>query len=212
MNETNGIQTMEFSREQAIRERREAWMQMFERGLAGLKLEFRKTLQQAIPAGREALERELRTFASRLEFFQHEFLGQLPRVAHVQTCGGHSMVAGETGWMPEVGGAMVVGGAVLTGLLLPTVATTVGHLWWTHTVMVSAASVVAGVLGLPVSLVTGGGAAVAAIGTGIAIHKSLEAGRRRELENALMERFRLEVEPKLRAWARQAVDASVEAE
>lgn len=70
MNETTGIQTLPYTPETALRERVEAFMQNFERGLAELRLEFQSMLQQAIPLGREHLERQLRTFASRMELFR----------------------------------------------------------------------------------------------------------------------------------------------
>ena len=175
-------------------------MRQFESGLAKVKFEFQKTLQEIDPLDSDALDSRLKLFNLRLVIFQHEFLEYLARVRG--TVNPHTEAfefqAPPLNRIPEIAASILAGGgsAILVALI------TVGQTgWWLWASTVTAAAAIGGAVGVPAGVATAGVGILVGIGGGVLTAIFLKSYRRRFLREALVKKFDDDIVPALRAWA-----------
>ena len=129
----------------------------FEAGLAKVKYEYQKNLQEADPLDRDALEKMLTVFNQRLVIFQHEFMDYLSKVRD----GGVNpdteefvVEAPPIDRIPEIASSIIAGGggAILVALIP---VGTAG--WWIWATTLTTAASIGSAVGAPAGIVTAGG-------------------------------------------------------
>lgn len=178
----------------------------FEAGLAKVRYELQKNLNELDPLQKGRLQSMLDVFSQRLVIFQHDFLEYIARTRGGAGAATHAFTfqAPDPEQIPEIASSLLAGatGSLLL-VLIP--AGTTGHLWWSASVGLGA--VIAGALGWPVWLVVvllsiGGGA-----GVFVGVRKALSSKRRSQIRGAVLTWFDTKVTPKLREWAQERIQA-----
>lgn len=177
----------------------------FESGLAKVRYELQKNLNELDPLQKGRLQSMLEVFSQRLVIFQHDFLEYLARAK------GGAKYATQTftfqtpdpKQIPEIASSLLAG-ATGSLLLVFIPAGTTGHLWWAASI--GFGSVIAGALGWPVWLVVallsvGGGA-----GVFVGVRKVLAGKRRNQIRQAVLKWFDTHVTPQLREWSHERIE------
>jgi hypothetical protein len=172
----------------------------FEAGLAKVKYEYQKNLQEVDPLDRDALEKMLTVFNQRLVIFQHEFMEYLSKVrggVNPQT----QDFAVETPPMnriPELASSIIAGGGSAILIALIPVGTTG---WWLWATTLTAAASIGSAVGAPAGLVTAGIGVVVGAAGGVGVALCMKKHRRKLIRKNLAAKFDNEIAPQLRAWA-----------
>lgn len=179
-------------------------MRQFESGLAKIKYEFVKNLEERDILDQAALDGLLNVYNQRLVIFQHDFLECLTRTIGV-TPGKvkeYKFSTPDYDSIPEIAGGIIAGGGVAIMATVIPVAT-VGHLWWTSSVGLGAVAGTA--LGIGAGIATAGIALLAAGAAAIGIKKYMENDRKKEIREKLTNYFDNEVTTSLREWAKNRI-------
>lgn len=172
----------------------------FEGGLAKVKYEYQKNLQEIDPLDRDALEKMLTVFNQRLVIFQHEFMEYLSKVRggvnpHTQE---FVVDAPPLSRIPELATSIIAGGSGAILVALIPVGTTG---WWLWATTLTAAASIGSAVGAPSGLVTAGiGIGIGAVG-GVGVALFMKKYRRKLIRNKLIGKFDNDIAPQLRAWA-----------
>lgn len=182
-------------------------MRQFERGLATVKFEFQKNLQEIDPLDSDALKNMLKLFNQRLVIFQHDFLDYLAKVRggvnlHTEDFQFESIPVSR---IPEIAASILAGsgGAILVAII-PVAQTG----WWLWATTVTAAGAIGGAVGVPAGVATAGVGILLGIGGGVVTVICLKSYRRRLIRQALEKKFDDDVAPSLRAWAKGKINAN----
>lgn len=172
----------------------------FEAGLAKVKYEYQKNLQEVDPLDRDALERMLTVFNQRLVIFQHEFMEYLSKVrggVNPQTLT-FVVEAPPLNRIPELASSIIAGGGSAVLVAIIPVGTTG---WWLWATTVTAAASIGSAVGAPVGVVTAGVGVVAGAVAGVGIAFCMKKYRRKLIRKSLVAKFDDEIAPQLRSWA-----------
>ena len=179
-------------------------MRQFESGLAKIKYEFVKNLEERDILDQATLDGLLNVYNQRLVIFQHDFLECLSRTMGV-TAGKvkeFSFSAPDYDSIPEIAGGIIAGGgAAIMATVIPVA--TVGHLWWTSSVGLAAVAGTA--LGIGAGIATAGIGLLVGGAAGYAIKKCMENARKKEIKEKLIKYFDNEVTNSLREWAKARI-------
>ena len=180
----------------------------FESGLAKVKYEYQKNLQEVDPLDEEALEKMLTVFNQRLVIFQHEFMEYLSKVRDGVNPHTEEFVveAPPLDRIPEIAAGIIAGGY---SALLVAIIPVVGMKWWIWSTVVSAAAGIGSVVGAPAGIVTAGTGVIVGAGMGVVVAIAMKKRRRKLIRKALMDKFDTDVAPKLRVWARDKIQNRV---
>lgn len=172
----------------------------FESGLAKVKYEYQKNLQEIDPLKRAELEKMLTVFNQRLVIFQHEFMEYLSKVRGGVNPKTQDFVveAPPVNRIPELASSIIAGGGSAILVALIPVGTSG---WWIWATTLTAAAGIGSAIGAPAGIVTAGiGVGVAAAG-GVGAALCMKKYRRRLIRKKLVAKFDDEIAPQLRAWA-----------
>lgn len=172
----------------------------FEAGLAKVKYEFNKNLNEADPLDTDSLEKTLSVFNQRLVIFQHEFLEYIARVrggvaSHTEE---FKVEPPPKSRIPEIASSIVAGGGSAILVALIPVGTSG---WWIWASTVTVAAAIGSAVGAPVGLVTAGVGVLVGAAAGVGAAICLKKYRRKLVREKLVEKFDKEISPKLRNWA-----------
>lgn len=179
-------------------------MRQFESGLAKIKYEFVKNLEERDILDQAALESLLNVYNQRLVIFQHDFLECLSRTMGVTagTVKEFSFSAPDYDSVPEIAGGIIAGGgAAIMAAVIPVA--TAGHLWWTSSVVLAAK--VGTVLGIGTGFATGGIGVLVGVAVAYAIKKYKEKNRKKDIREKLTKYFDNEITNSLREWAKNRI-------
>lgn len=171
----------------------------FEAGLAKVKYEYQKNLQEVDPLDRDALEKMLTVFNQRLVIFQHEFMEYLSKV-----CGGVNpqtqefvVEAPPINRIPELASSIIAGGGSAILVALIPVGTTGVWLWATT---LTAAASIGSAVGAPAGVATAGIGVVVGAACGVGVALCMKKYRRKLMRKNLVAKFDDVIAPQLRAW------------
>ena len=172
----------------------------FDAGLAKIKYELQKNLNDIDPLDKERLSQLLSVFNQRLIVFQHEYLEYLARAKGMaeSRVEEFSVSTPSTDKIPELASAILAGGASAFLVALIPVGTS-GFWFWATTVTAAASAGAA--LGVPAGVVTAGAGVVVGGIAGIVAATLMKSKRRSLIRKVIMQRFDNEIVPKLRQWA-----------
>jgi len=172
----------------------------FEGGLAKVKYEYQKNLQEVDPLDRDALEKMLTIFNQRLVIFQHEFMEYISKVR-----GGVNPQTKEfvvepppLNRIPELASSIIAGGGSAILVALIPVGTTG---WWLWATTLTAAASIGSAVGAPAGVVTAGIGIVVGAAGGVGVALCLKKYRRKLIRKNLITKFDDDIAPQLRAWA-----------
>ena len=172
----------------------------FEAGLAKVKYEYQKNLQEVDPLDRDALEKMLTVFNQRLVIFQHEFMEYLSKVRggvnpHTQD---FVVEPPPLSRIPELASSIIAGGGSALLVALIPVGTTG---WWLWATTLTAAASIGSAVGAPAGVVTAGIGIVVGAAGGVGVALCMKKYRRKLIRKNLAATFDEEIAPQLRAWA-----------
>ena len=177
----------------------------FEAGLAKVKYEYQKNLQEVDPLDRDALEKMLTVFNQRLVIFQHNFMDYLSKVRY----GGVNpdteefvVEAPPIDRIPEIASSIIAGGGGAMIVALIPVGTTG---WWIWASTLTTAASIGSAVGAPAGIVTAGVGVVVGAGVGVGVAISMRKYRRKLVRKALITKFDEDIAPKLRILARDKI-------
>ena len=177
------------------------FFRQFEAGLANLRYELQKNLNEFDPLEKDRLKSMIEVFGQRLIIFQHDFLKYISLIkgGAESTTEEFIFQIPETDQIPELA-AGILAGSTGSLLLIIIPAGTTGHLWWATSIGLGA--VIASALGWPVWLVV----AVLSIGGGGVVYKGIKnllaVKRRDKIRGAVVKWFDNDIAPKLREWCK----------
>ena len=173
----------------------------FEAGLAKVKYEFQKNLQEVDPLNREALEKLLTVFNQRLIIFQHEFMEYLSKVRGGVNPHTKQFVveAPPLSRIPELASSIIAGGGSAILVALIPVGTTG---WWLWATTLTAAASIGSAIGAPAGVVTAGIGVVAGAVGGVGVALCMKKYRRKLIRKSLVAKFDKDIAQQLRAWAK----------
>ena len=172
----------------------------FEAGLAKVKYEYQKNLQEMDPIDRDALEKMLTIFNQRLVIFQHEFMEYLSKVRGGVDPNTKEFVVEPPPLdrTPEIASSIIAGGGSAILVAIIPVGTTG---WWIWATTLTAAASIGSAVGAPAGVVTGGIGIIVGAGVGVGIAISMRKYRRKLIRKNLIAKFDEDIAPPLRAWA-----------
>ena len=180
----------------------------FEAGLAKIKFEYQKNLQEVDPLDEEALEKMLTVFNQRLVIFQHEFMEYLSQVRDGVNPDTKEFVVKEfvveeppIDQISEIAAGILAGGYSAFLVAIIPVATK----GWISITVVSAAAGIGGAIGAPAGVITAGTGVIVGATLGVVLAITRKKYRRKLIRNALIDKYDKDIAPKLRVWARDKI-------
>lgn len=172
----------------------------FEAGLAKVKYEYQKNLQEIDPLNRDALEKMLTVFNQRLIIFQHEFMEYLSKVhcgvnPHTQE---FVVDPPPLNRIPELASSIIAGGGSAILVALIPIGTTG---WWVWATSLTAAASIGSAVGAPAGIVTAGLGLVIGAGGGVGVALCMKKYRRKLIRKTLISKFDTDITPQIRVWA-----------
>lgn len=172
----------------------------FEAGLAKVKYEYQKNLQEVDPLNRDALEKMLTIFNQRLVIFQHEFMEYLSKIRGGVNPQTQDFVVEPPplNRIPELASSIIAGGGSAILVALIPVGTTG---WWLWATTLTAAASIGSAVGAPSGVVTAGIGIIVGAASGVGVALCMKKYRRKLIRKNLVAKFDDEIAPQLRAWA-----------
>jgi hypothetical protein len=172
----------------------------FEAGLAKVKYEYQKNIQEVDPLDRDSLEKMLSVFNQRLVIFQHEFMEYLSQVRGGVTSQTQNfdVEAPPLNRIPELASSIIAGGGSAILITLIPIGTTG---WWLWATTLTAAAGIGSAVGAPAGVVTAGVGIVAGAFGGVGVALCMKKYRRKLFRKNLVAKFDNDIATQLRAWA-----------
>lgn len=185
---------------------RDDLLRQFDAGLAKVKYELQKNLNDLDPLDQERLNQMLSVFNQRLVVFQHEFLDYLARAQGGATSRVEefSVTTPSQDKIPELASAILAGG---TGALLVALIPVGTSGFWIWATTVTAAASAGAALGVPAGAVTAGAGVIVGAAAGVTMAIFMKSKRRALIRKVIMQKFDKEIAPKLREWALSHIQA-----
>ncbi len=178
-------------------------MRVFESGLAKIKLEFVKNLEERDILDQNTLEGLLNVFNQRLVIFQHEYLEFLSRTLGPtkSNVNDYKFSNPDYSMIPELATGILAGGS--TAILVSVIPVTTGPWYWTSTV--TAASALGAKIGVAGGIVTAALGVAVGAGIGYGINQYMKDSRKKEAKEKLIKYFDEDLKNSLRNWARDRI-------
>ncbi len=176
-------------------------IRQFDAGIAKVKYELQKNLNDIDPLDIEKLEQMLSVFNQRLILFQHDYLNYVSQTrgkagSNVNTFNVNTPPLNK---IPELAAALMAGGAGSWVFALITI--TVPGGWMASATTTTLAASVGTALGVTGTVVTAGVGAIIGLGVGLGTNYILKSKRRSYRRKFISDKFDNEIVPKLRDWA-----------